>query len=128
MLLAGAAAVGAFAALWQPHERVEALDCDPAALGVDDGGVVRCGMGAPLPGGQALLLGQRIDLNRAAAADLSALPGVGADVAHAIVEHRAHLGRFRSWSEVAQVPGVGIARLEVLQRHAEIPGPDAGVW
>jgi competence ComEA-like helix-hairpin-helix protein len=49
----------------------------------------------------------RIDLNGATAADLEALPGIGAALAARIVADRQDRGPFRSVEELVRVPGVG---------------------
>lgn len=58
--------------------------------------------------------GPRVDLNRAGASDLDALPGIGPVLARRILEHRARHGPFRSIEELRAVRGVGpslVARL-----------------
>ena len=59
----------------------------------------------------------------AAEADLTAIPGVGPHLARALVEARARRGGFGSWDEVDEVPGVGPAKLEALQRHCRLTPP-----
>lgn len=57
---------------------------------------------------------EAVDLNRATAEELAALPGLGAERARRIVARRRELGRFRSVEELLSVPGVGpktVARL-----------------
>jgi competence ComEA-like helix-hairpin-helix protein len=49
----------------------------------------------------------RIDVNAAPAADLEALPGIGAALAARIVADREARGPFRSAEELVRVPGVG---------------------
>ena len=49
----------------------------------------------------------RIDLNAAPAADLEALPGIGAALAARIVADRERRGPFRSADDLERVPGVG---------------------
>ena len=59
----------------------------------------------------------RIDLNAAGAAELEALPGVGAALASRIVAHRDANGPFASAAELERVPGIGrklARRLEAL--------------
>lgn len=48
-----------------------------------------------------------VDLNRASAEELEALPGVGPALAARIVAWRAAHGPFRSADELVQVPGIG---------------------
>lgn len=56
-----------------------------------------------------------VDLNRATVAELDALPGVGPATAAAILAHREQIGRFRSVDELADVRGIGEAKLEALR-------------
>lgn len=53
--------------------------------------------------------GGPVDLNRASAAELEALPGVGPSLAARIVAWRAQQGPFRSVDELERVPGIGPA-------------------
>ena len=48
-----------------------------------------------------------VDLNRATAADLDALPGVGPVLAGRILDHRARHGPFRNAEELLAVRGIG---------------------
>lgn len=59
--------------------------------------------------------GQVLDLNTASAEDLDALPGVGPVTAAAIVAWRQTHGRFTSVDQLADVDGIGPARLEKLR-------------
>ena len=66
-----------------------------------------------------------LDLNRAGAAELDALPGIGPVLARRIVEHRTHHGPFRRVEELRAVRGVGprlLARLRTRLRVDETPG------
>jgi competence protein ComEA len=96
---------------------------------LDDAGVVTCGPGRR-PGALLLTLGLPLDLNAASVEDLSRAPGVSEEVARRLVERRTALGRFASWDEVDEVPGVGEARLAALQSCCTLgPGvADAGKW
>lgn len=66
------------------------------------------------PGGTADLSGP-VDLNRADAAALDALPGVGPATAAAIIEHRERIGGFTSVDQLLDVRGIGEAKLEQLR-------------
>lgn len=112
----------AIVAWWRWPSSEPALDCPNGQVALGPDGVARCGPGAPLPAGQALTVGQPLDLNSASAADLALLPGVGPELAKALVDERQRLGRFTSWEQVDAVSGVGPARLETLQRACAL-GP-----
>ena len=55
-----------------------------------------------------------IDVNRATAAELSCIPGVGEGLARRIVEFREINGPFRSLSQLEQVSGIGPAKAAQL--------------
>jgi competence protein ComEA len=60
-----------------------------------------------------------VDLNRATADELDALPGIGPAMAQRLVARRDSLGgRFRDWTDVDAVRGVGPALLAKLQQRA----------
>jgi competence protein ComEA len=74
----------------------------------------RPGPGAgPLRGPALLLFGRPLDPNRADAAALAALPGIGPARAEAIVRER-ELRPFRRARELDRVPGLGPRTLERL--------------
>jgi competence protein ComEA len=56
-----------------------------------------------------------VDLNTATAEQLEALPGVGPATSKAILAYRSTHGRFRSVTELLDVPGIGPAKLEALR-------------
>lgn len=56
-----------------------------------------------------------LDLNTATAEQLDALPGVGPATAKAIVDYRTRHGRYRSVTDLLEVPGIGPAKLEALR-------------
>jgi competence ComEA-like helix-hairpin-helix protein len=59
--------------------------------------------------------GAVVELNRATAAQLEALPGIGPALARRIVAWRAEHGPFGSVDALAQVPGIGPATVERLR-------------
>jgi len=67
----------------------------------------------------------RLDLNRATAVQLEALPGIGSSKAAAIVAAREQSGGFRSVDELESVRGIGPALLEKLRPLVRV-GPAAG--
>lgn len=60
----------------------------------------------------------RIDVNRATAAELAVLPGVGPRLAERIVEDRERRGLFASLDDLQRVSGIGPATLERLRPYA----------
>ena len=120
------AAAGALARRQWPAPE-PALPCAPADVRwLDAGGRMpaACGTEGPpsaaAPAGQALVVGQRLHLNRATAEELTALPGVGPQLAQELVRARDTRGGFQTWEEVDAVPGVGPARLEVLVKTCDL--------
>lgn len=83
----------------------------------------------PAPGSGAIASdpraggGPTLDLNRAGAAELDALPGIGPVLARRIVEHRARHGPFRRVEELRAVRGVGPLLLERLRERVRVEEP-----
>jgi competence protein ComEA len=63
-----------------------------------------------------------IDLNRASAAELEALPGIGPVLAQRICEHRRREGPFRTVDELRAVRGVGPRLLERVRDRLRVSG------
>ena len=61
-----------------------------------------------------LARGERIDVDRASAQELQRLPGVGAGLAHRIVEERNRSGPFGDTAALRRVPGIGPSKLKRL--------------
>ena len=107
--------------LLAPH-----VDLRPAPFGARAGagaGVgtgVGSGAGAGSASGGAAGGGAPIDLNRATADELAALPGVGPVLAGRIVAYRDSAGPFGSVSELASVKGIGAATLERIRDRVRI--------
>ncbi len=76
------------------------------------GGRTSSGGGTP---GQPTGPPAKIDLNAAAESELDALPGVGPTTARAIVAWRTEHGRFTSVDQLAEITGIGPARLARLR-------------
>ena len=66
--------------------------------------------------------GERIDVDRADAVELTRLPRVGPALAQRMVDWRAVHGAFGGLARLDSVPGVGPRLLETLQRHVEFSG------
>ena len=61
-----------------------------------------------------------IDPNRADAAELTALPGVGPALARKIVEERVRGGRFRSVDDLLRVSGIGEKTLARVRARVRV--------
>jgi competence protein ComEA len=77
-----------------------------------------------MSGAQLLTLGQPIDLNRATAEDLDALPGLGPALAKRIVEYRQAHGPFKKIEDLREVSGVGPQNLEKLKPYLGLGSPE----
>jgi competence protein ComEA len=66
--------------------------------------------------------GERIDVDRADAVELTRLPRVGPALAQRMVEWRAAHGPFGGLARLDSVPGVGPRLLETVQPHVEFSG------
>jgi len=73
------------------------------------------GTAAPTESGLPAASTAGLDLNRATAADLEALPGIGPSLASAIIQYREQNGPFHSVDELVNVPGIGPTRLAQLR-------------
>jgi comEA protein len=67
-----------------------------------------------------------IDLNRATAAELQLLPGVGPALSRRIVEYRETNGEFVEIEDVMQVSGIGPKTFEAIRDHLTIQGQTEG--
>lgn len=76
------------------------------------------GSGAARAGGagdRPALTTPAVDVNRASAAELETLPGIGPALARRIMESRAEAGPFRSADDLLRVRGIGPATLERIR-------------
>jgi competence protein ComEA len=62
-------------------------------------------------------LGIPVALNRETAKGLTAIPGIGAKTADAIVAKRASAGEFERWDQLRSVKGIGPARLKKIKPY-----------
>ena len=58
-----------------------------------------------------------LDINSATREELMELPGIGENLAEAILEYRDAHGPFTSLEELKEVPGVGQKRLDEVKRY-----------
>lgn len=58
---------------------------------------------------------QKIDINRAEAWLLEALPGIGETLAQRIIDYRQKIGGFRSITEITKVEGIGPATYDDIK-------------
>ncbi len=75
------------------------------------------------PPSRPLLVALPIDLNRASAEAIEAVPGIGASTAASIVADRIARGPFWDLADLARVRGVGDDTVARLQPFVEIPKP-----
>lgn len=72
---------------------------------------------SPSPAGVAPI---RIRLNSAAECELNLLPGIGDKMAAELVAARERLGEFRTWDDIASIPGMGPATIAAIRPWCEI--------
>jgi len=101
------AALGLAAALWL------------LALVPQPGGLPDVTPRIPASGPERLLFGATLDLNRAEAASLEALPGIGPTRAAAIVAARCERG-FARVGDLRRVPGIGARTLERVRASVSV--------
>ena len=58
-----------------------------------------------------------VNVNKASAEDLESSLGLAKPEAEAIVKYREQKGNFKTWQDVAAVPGVAAAKIEGLQKR-----------
>lgn len=80
---------------------------------------------SPLPGAVRLTLGLPVDLNRATAADLEAVPGLGPVLAERLVHYRETHGIFHRLEQLLEVPGFGADKLEQVRPYLAVKVPDS---
>lgn len=73
-----------------------------------------------MSGDRLVALGIPIPLNACSREDLMAIPGIGEATAIRILERRESLGRFDSYRQVAEVPGVGPKTMDLLTRYTRL--------
>lgn len=100
------------------------IDAEDFAI-TDGSAIVICAAGGvltikDLPAIRRLALGLPIDLNRASAADLSLVPGIGEKTALEIVQRRQAMGKFATLSDLTTVPGLKERKLNGVKRYLTV--------
>jgi competence ComEA-like helix-hairpin-helix protein len=80
---------------------------------------------AAMSGAQLVTLGLPLDLNRATAEDLDALPGLGPALSQRIVDYRQAHGPFKRIEDLGEVPGIGPQNLAKLKPSLRLGSPEA---
>lgn len=62
---------------------------------------------------------RRLDINKATAAELELLPGIGPEAAKHIIEYRRANGPFKSLDDLDKVKGIGPKTIEKLRPLAQ---------
>jgi competence protein ComEA len=76
-----------------------------------------------MSGAQLITLGLPIDLNRASAEDLEAVPGIGPVLAQRIVAYRQAHGPFKKMDDLEAVSGITFRNLPKLKPYLGLGGP-----
>lgn len=80
--------------------------------------VISKSMDAP----ERLVLNIPVELNRATAADLEVIPGIGPVMAQRIVQYRQKYGDFGRVEELLLIDGIGEKKLQQFRRHLQVTG------
>ena len=80
---------------------------------------------AAMSGDQLVTLGLPIDLNRATAEDLDAIPGLGPALAKRIIDYRQAQGPFKQIEDLREVSGIGPQNLPKLKPFLGLGSPEA---
>jgi competence ComEA-like helix-hairpin-helix protein len=114
--------------VWRSHRPVRGLAAPTAAdsLAAPGGGA----LATPEPAPSSAVSGKRapeqpVDLNRAGAAELARLPGIGPVLAARIVQARSERGWFARVEDLLTVRGIGQRLFERLRPHLTL-GAGAG--
>ncbi len=99
-----------------PDDDIESLIQAAGGLAADDAN--RIELYIPPPGETDTP--QKIDINRAPAWLLEALPGIGKVTAQAIVDYRRQNGPFRNIEDLLKVPGIGQATLDKIAAYITV--------
>jgi competence ComEA-like helix-hairpin-helix protein len=78
---------------------------------------------APLAAAQKKPPPEPLNINKATAAELTQLPGVGKATAEAVVAHREKHGPFRRLEELMIIRGISRARFRQIRPHIRLDDP-----
>ena len=67
----------------------------------------------------SVVLGKKVRINEADAAVIAETFDIDKDLASAVVKYRTEKGPFKSWKDVAAVPGIDAALVEALKDNLE---------
>jgi len=112
---------------WRRVPAAASQECEPEGRGVPPSHWIGCrgdpGSPRPLTGLELVLLGRPVDLNRASAEDLAAVPGIGPGLAADVVREREEGGPFRSPDALHRVRGIGKVRIERARPFIRVTPP-----
>jgi competence protein ComEA len=101
--------------------------CEPEGRGAPPRYWIGCrgdpGPPRELAGLELVHLGRPVDLNRATADDLAAVPGIGPGLAGEVVREREERGPFGSPDSLRRVRGIGPVRLERARPWVRVSPP-----
>jgi competence protein ComEA len=101
--------------------------CEAEGRGIVPAHWIACrgdeGRPRPLNGLELVLLGRPLDLNRATAEDLAAVPGIGPGLAADVVREREERGPFHSPDALRRVRGIGPVRMERARPWVQASSP-----
>ncbi len=66
----------------------------------------------------------RVDINHGSPEALQTLPGIGAVLAERIVEYRREHGNFLSATDIQNIKGIGVKRLEQIRPYIRVAQPE----
>ncbi len=101
------------------HIHLEALGETHGATAGESGGVTGINKGSS-PGSLWQASDGKVNINRADAATLQTLPGIGPSLAQAILSHREEHGPFTSVDQLNEISGIGAATLAKLRDRVSV--------
>ena len=99
-----------------PYADVESINMAKSVTGGDHIHVVFNFHGNP----EALLRGNKININTANISELKQITGIGESTANKIVDYRENVGKFKKIEDIKEVKGIGDAKYESLKNKITI--------